>query len=291
MWLNSQVEHTIRNISVLLGREMLVQTPIGSKTEIVNRSFTDEERGVLNIALAPLYEQVDPYGPPAAMPQLTDVIDALERLPEEEARQLARTLRMALFGSSTSTARITAKGKAFNGVTTVDWSLRHDVNCFDLSTIEKTVPQWAHLYYGQLISYLYRDMRHPLRDRSRPTLVIIDEFGLAARVESVAQLAAMMFKVARKFGYAVVCVDQDPGTFLNSAHGNSILNQAAGRILFHLDDLPASQIGAAISDLSPVHIDYLTRAGRGKCVAVFGNTVYAMAVQANRQEALKLAGS
>lgn len=291
-WRSSQVQHVIAALALLMGTPALVRgADQTSKKERQPRAFDIAELGALDRALSDLYDTVDPYGSLEEMPTLRDLIDELEISAEPAAQGIAYALRMLLFGTRSDTSRPTTMGRAFNGVTTVDWGLQDDVTCFDLTEVEKGAQELLPLYYAQLIGAIYRDMRNPRRDRLRRTFLVIDEFGLAAKVEAVAMLAATMTKVARKFGYAMVVVDQNPDTFLHSPYGRAILENAAGRILFHLDDAPARQMAAAISDLTPVHLDYLIRAQKGRCVAVFGNTVYAMAVQASALEQRLLQGS
>jgi hypothetical protein len=57
------------------------------------------------------------------------------------------------------------------------------------------------------------------------------------------------------------------------------------------DDVPARQMGEAISDLTPAHIAFLSHAAVGEALAVVGNDVYVMAVEANPKELRALRGS
>lgn len=59
----------------------------------------------------------------------------------------------------------------------------------------------------------------------------------------------------------------------------------------HLDDLPTRQMGAAISDLTPAHVEFLSHAGVGEALAVVGNDVYVMTVESNPKELRALRGS
>jgi hypothetical protein len=104
-------------------------------------------------------------------------------------------------------------------------------------------------------------------------------------------LAATIAKVARKYGIGLIAIDQNPITFINSEHGRFIFENAAAKVLFRLDDLPARQMADAISDLRPAHVSYLTRAGKGMALAVVGNDVYTMNVEANPYELRMLRGS
>jgi hypothetical protein len=62
--------------------------------------------------------------------------------------------------------------------------------------------------------WLYRFMRDPNHDRRRKTLLRRDPFDLAAQTESFGQLAAVITKVARKYGLTVVVDDQNLLTFM-----------------------------------------------------------------------------
>ena len=120
-------------------------------------------------------------------------------------------------------------------------------------------------FYGQCVGAINRYMHDPHRDRRRPTLLLIDEYHMVARTESVARMAAELAKFARKHRIAVMPVDQNPHTFLGEKWTRSIWENATGKAIFHLDDLPAQEIGAAIGDLTPehIHVYRARRAGRG----------------------------
>ena len=123
-----------------------------------------------------------------------------------------------------------------------------------------------------------------------PTLLIIDEYGYAAQVESVARMAADICKVARKYGLGLLVVDQSPHTF-QTPTGKDILDNAPARILFHLDSDPARLAGTLIGDLTEAHIEFLSQAERGEAVAVFGNDVHVLLVESSAQEQRAFRGS
>ena len=50
-------------------------------------------------------------------------------------------------------------------------------------------------------------------------------------------------------------------------------------------------MGEAISGLTPSHVEFLTQARPGECVAVVGNDVYVMHAEANPKEARAFVGS
>jgi hypothetical protein len=285
-WIPNQVQHVIGQLALLMGDP---GRAANGREQYTPRTFTLGQRGVLDRALTDLYEQVDPGAPPEAMPILSDLIARLEQLDEVEATGLARDLRMVLYGTEDRTiTRLNSLGRSFNGPTTVDWNFGRDINYFDFSAVPELLRPF---YYAQAIGAINRYMRNPRRDLRRKTLLLIDEFGYAAQVEAVARLAADICKVARKYGIGLIVVDQNPITFLGSEHGRAIFENAAAKLLFHLDDLPARQMGEAISDLSEGHIEFLSHAGRGQCLGVFGNDVYVMNIESNPMELRALRGS
>lgn len=97
--------------------------------------------------------------------------------------------------------------------------------------------------------------------------------------------------MARKYGIGLIAIDQNPGTFLGGENGRFIFENAVAKVLFHLDDLPAREVGEAISDLTPSHVDFLSHASVGECLAVVANDVYVMTVEANPRELRALRGS
>ncbi len=134
-------------------------------------------------------------------------------------------------------------------------------------------------------------MRDGSRDRSRPTLLLIDEFHYVTKTEVVARMAAEIAKVARKYRLAVVPVDQNPTTFLDNKYGLFIWENSTGKVLFHLDDLPAHRVGDAIGDLTPEHVAFLSQAVAGQAIMIFNNDVYVTNVETNPKETRAFAGS
>ncbi len=284
-WIANQVQHVIGQLALLLGTP--TRSAAGTE-QYTPRLFTNPERGVLDRALTALYATLDPAAPFEEMPILTDLIAVLDDMATQEATALSYELCMTLFGDTRAGARPTATGQSFVGTTTVDWQFGADVNYFDLSEVSDL---YRPFYYAQLIGAIYRFMRDPRRDVRRKTLVLIDEFGYASQVDAVATLAATICKVARKYGIGLMVIDQNPMTFLDSASGRAILENAVAKIMFHLDDLPARQMGEALSDLTDPHVDFLSHARVGECVAVFGNDVYVMHVESSPREQRMLMGS
>lgn len=274
-WIVPQVQHALGLMAQLLGKP---GTALEGKLSWVNYDFSNGESGVLDRALSDLYAGVTPNADTATTPLLQDLIVELERIQEPEARHLARELRLKLFGSVTSRIA-TATGQLFNAPSAIRWDFSYDVVYYDFSAVFRNALRTLPFYYALAIGAINRFMRDPRRDRLRRTLLIIDEFNYAARTEAVARMAAEICKVARKYGIGLMAVDQNPLTFLGSDNGLFIFENAAAKVLFHLDDHPARQIAEVISDLQPGHIDFLPHARVGEAIAVFGNDVHLMVVE------------
>lgn len=287
-WRLSQAQYVTSALALLMGTPVLEG---GEAASLMPRVFSAEERGYLERALLALYQEMPVDPSPDEVPILTDLILTLEALGEPIAAALARTLRVLLFGSETRTDTQTVRGACFNGRTTVSWEIAGDIVFFDLTQSDATGKELLPFFYAEIIGFVYRYMRDGARDRRRPTLLIVDEFGLASKIEAVGQLAATITKVARKYRLALVCADQNPHTFLTREFGRTILDNSPAKIMFHMDDKPTREIGEALPILTAGHLQFIREADQGFCVAVFGNTVTSMAVESTNQERALLSGS
>ncbi|MDQ5852632.1 MAG: hypothetical protein M3380_11300, partial [Chloroflexota bacterium] len=277
-WVRNQVQHVIDQLGMLLGEQ---GTTAAGQVQTQPRRFGIAERGLLDQALTALYADVDPAAPLDQMPILGDLIAELEALDEVETTVLARDLRLYLSGSL---------GATFNAPTTVDWDFGSDINYFDFS--ERRVPKPLQaFFYGQCVGAVNRYMHDPHRDRRRPTLLLIDEYHMVARTESVARMAAELAKFARKHRIAVMPVDQNPSTFLGDRWTRYIWENSTAKALFHLEDVAAQEVGAAISDLTPDHLLVLAHAQPGEAILVLGGNVYHAHIETNPREAQAFAGS
>ena len=285
-WLPNQVQHVIGQLALLLG------TPGRSadgRERLIPRAFSIAERGLLDRALMQLYESCQPHMPLAVMPRLSDLIRILEQLHEHEAHGLARDLRRLLFGTDDPDAmHITTLGHCFNAPTLVDWNVSTDITYYDFSHVPEMLRPF---FYAQAIGAVLRFMSDPQRDIQRKTMLQIDEFGYLMQIEALANLAATVCKVARKFGVALVVVDQNPDTFFGSEAGRRIAENCNQKVLFYLDDMPTRQMGQAISDLTPEHLGFVSHASVGQALAVLGNDVYVLLVEPSPREAHVLRGS
>ncbi|MBX0331083.1 hypothetical protein K2Z83_25865 [Oscillochloris sp. ZM17-4] len=310
-WMSLQAGHVIAQLAMMMGQ---LGSDAQGRSVLIPRAFTKEEEGYLQRAIAMLYVDLPPRAPLTAMPILADVITALELIDAEEqgddadalaededaldddddpreARALARTLRKMIYGSKRRTTTRTAFGHNFNGITTVDWSFENDVTCIDLTGPRGAGDLNLDLYYSQAISTIYRYMRHPRRDRTRKTLLILDEMGLASRISSVAQMGVTISKVARKYGMALVTADQLPNFYLDTPEGQQIFGNSRVRVIYHLKDPEARRLAEAIPELTEAHIQHITRGDVGRCVVVYDNIVVPVDVEPAPRELQLLQGS
>ena len=278
----------VGQLSLLLGEPG--QSPDGKK-RYLPRAFSTRERGVLGRVIQGLYQehQITPDTATYQTPILADLLRLLEVEQDAVANELAIDLRYLLYGSiRCEVVELTPEGAAFNEHTTIDWNFSRDVIYYDFKQVPEILLPF---YYLQAIGAINRYLRQHGRDTRRKIFLEIDEFGYAAQVEAVARLAVEICKTARKYGCGIVLVDQNPLTFLESESGRQIYENATARILFHLDDMAARQIGAAMSDLTPEHIAFLPQAQPGECLAVIKNDVYRVNVETHPLEARVFMGS
>jgi hypothetical protein len=285
-WITTQVATVLNQLGMLLGD---VGRNAEGKEILIERRFSTGERGVLDRAITTLYRATDPHAPLDQMPILSDLIALLEGYREQESHAMARDLRMFCFG--TDDPHVTTRstyGFSFNQHSQVDWSFRKDINYYDFSAVPVLLRPF---YYAQAIGAILRYMRDPLRDRSRRTLLIIDEFGYVTQVQAVAAMAAGIAKVARKYGIALMVIDQNPHTFLENPSGRAIWENTRMKIMFHLDDAPARAVGEVLGDLAPQHVAWLPKAGKGECLLLIDNDVFVAIVETNPRETRAFQGS
>jgi len=111
------------------------------------------------------------------------------------------------------------------------------------------------------------------------------------QVEALARLAAMICKVARKYGIGLIAIDQNPLTFLESETGRYIFENCQTKVSFRLDDTPARQLAAAVRDMNEEHIAELTHFAPGQCLAIVRNDIYVVNVEISPREMRAFKGS
>ncbi|MFL5805521.1 MAG: hypothetical protein ACJ8CR_27760 [Roseiflexaceae bacterium] len=146
-------------------------------------------------------------------------------------------------------------------------------------------------FYLQIIGAILRFMRDPRRDRSRKTLLAIDEFGYVTQIEALARLAATICKVARKYGIGLIAIDQNPQTFMESENGRYIFENCPVKVAFRLDELPARQLATAIRDMNEAHVTALTRFEPGQYLAAVRNDIYVVNAEVSAEEMRAFKGS
>lgn len=285
-WLPNQVQHAIAQLSLLLGKP---GKTLDGKDCLIPRDFEPEEAGVLDRALILLYRAITPNSLLSQMPLLSDLIATLERFREPEARKIARTLRIKLFGTDDPEEQeLTTVGRCFNAATQVDWRFGTDITYYNTAS----VPQmYRPFFYLQIIGAILRFMRDPNRDRTRKTILAIDEFGYVTQIEALARLAATITKVARKYVIGLIAIDQNPLTFLESENGRSIFENCVAKVAFRLDETPARQLATSIRDMNDAHIAELTKFEPGQCLAVVRNDIYIVNVEVSPREMRAFKGS
>ncbi len=285
-WLASQVLHVVNQLSLLLG------TPAenaNGKKFYAARAFSIRERGILGRAISDLYADCDPDTALADLPTMTALMVRLEAEDTPLATELAIDLRYYVFGSADPTVTTrTPEGRAFDGATTIDWNFSQDITYYDFSQVPELLLPF---YYVQAIGAIWRYVRQPGRDLRRPIFLQIDEYGYASQVASVETLAVDIAKTARKYKCGIMLVDQNPQTFFATEGGRKIYENAAARVCFHLDDIAARDVGAAISDLTPQHVALLPQLTPGTCLTVLGNDVYVITNELNPLEQMAFIGS
>lgn len=236
-----------------------------------------------------LYLNITPGTPLDRMPLLSELIVLLEGFREPEAQQIARSLRIKLFGTDDPREQtLTTVGRCFNTYTQVDWRFGSDITYYNTAN----VPQmYRPFFYLQIIGAILRFMRDPTRDRKRKTILAIDEFGYVTQIEALARLAAIITKVARKYGIGLIAIDQNPLTFLESENGRSIFENCVAKVAFRLDETPARQLASAIRDMNESHIAELTKFEAGQCLAVVRNDIYIINVETSPREMRAFKGS
>jgi hypothetical protein len=285
-WLANQVQHAIGQLALLLGRP---GKTVDGKERLIPRDFEPEETGLLDRALVMLYQDVTPATPLQKMPLLSDLITILAGLREIEAQRLARTIRIKLFGTDDSDVTETnSAGKCFNRHTQIDWRFGADISYYNTANVPA---MYRPFFYLQIIGAILRFMRDPNRDRSRKTILAIDEFGYVTQVEALARLAAMICKVARKYAIGLIAIDQNPLTFLESETGRYIFENCQNKVSFRLDEVPARQLAGAVRDMNEDHIAALTHFTQGQCLAIIKNDIYVMNAETSPREMRAFKGS
>jgi len=258
-----QVEHVITRLSVLLA------TNANGGEAIIPRAWSSVERGALGLAIADVYapwaDTLDQL-PLEDTPTLADLCDALSSVAGAEddpdtvhtARALAREISLRLVKGP--------YGAMFNGITTIDWQLdRYDVLCFDFSKLEAGYLQT--FYYDAAFGALLRHLYNPLRDRRRPVLGIIDEYGIMARVAGMRSFVASFMKHARNYNGHLWLWDQDYHRVdAGDDDSQSIITNSPVRFFMRQESRNAQRIAETIDGIRPHHVRAIQRATVGRCV-------------------------
>lgn len=272
--IGAQIAHVAAQLSVLLGTS---RAAADGKMIFIAREWQGNERGVLDLALQMLYENVDLEAlPPERTPILADLCDALAtiatQLEQEGQLEAAATARRV--GTEINLRLVRGSLRmTFNARTSIDWNFTHDITAYDFSAIPDG--ELRTFFYGQAFAALNREVRSPMRDRGRTLVAGIDEFKYMARVPWLASFAADAAKTWRTFGAHLWTMDQDAHTYLGAEGGVadeamlSVFLNAPIKIIFRQDSDPANRLGQVVEGLRPAHVDLIKRLGRGECVLVW----------------------
>lgn len=258
-----QVEHVTTRLSVLLASN------VGGGETISPRAWSSLERGTLALALADVYapwaDDLDQLSREDT-PTLADLCDALSGVAVAEddpagastARALAREIDLRLVRGP--------YGAMFNGATTIDWQLdRYDVLAFDFSRLEAGYLQT--FYYDAAFGALLRHLYSPLRNRRRPVLGIIDEYGIMARVAGMRAFVASFLKHARNYNGHLWLWDQDYHRIdAGDDDSQSIITNSPVRFFLRQESRNAQRIAETIDGIRPHHVRAIQRARVGECV-------------------------
>jgi hypothetical protein len=283
-WRALQVEHVIDQLAMLLGDA--TTTPEGELV-MLPRRFSVPEQGILSQVLSTIYAEVDPQAPLDEMPLLRDLIAGLNAFRDSQyphlktQYELAEMLHLFLAGS---------RGDTFNRHTTVDWDFGSPINYFDFK--ENRVPKNLRGFFmGQVIGAIYRYMLDPRRDRTQPTLLIVDEAGIVGQIQSVSRMLAELAKRARKDMVAVMPADQNPSLYRNNPWFKIVFELSPMQVMFRLKEGPAQEMAEMVHELTPEHVDFLTQADKGEVVMVVRNDVYVARIETTPRESAAFAGS
>lgn len=154
----------------------------------------------------------------------------------------------------------------FQGATTIEWQLdRFDVLCYDFSQVPAGYLQT--IYYDAAFGALLRHLYDPQRDRRRPVLGIIDEYGIMARVPGMRAFVASYMKHARNYNGHLWLFDQDYHRIdAGDDDSQSIVTNSPIRFFMRQESKNARRIAETIDGIRPHHVHAIQRARVGECV-------------------------
>jgi hypothetical protein len=229
-----------------------------------------------------LYEPV--WGDPdVESPTLPDLHSQLENLAQKEkepksapssaggavretAAQLAYNLRPYVLGS---------RADLFGHATSVDFSLDHAVNVFDVSRLPQQ--EMGGSLRSAMLAILVANVNQSIRNRRKngdtaPILFFVDEMGILMRDPVIAAYISTEYKTARARLVGMMVADQDLHSLLGPKsenglhHGVPMLANAANTLIFHQKDSERVRIREHFPGLPEPIVDSLPALPRGTCV-------------------------
>jgi hypothetical protein len=236
------------------------------------------ERALLDEALMALYKPV--WGKPEEKPPLLKDLYAwmsgrVGQAQSAMVRDVADSLTLALQAYVTG-----SRTEQFGQHTSMDFSLSHAVNVFDVSRLP---PQGAGgNLRSALLSILVANINQGIRKRRyagdrAPILFFVDEMGILMRDSVVANYISSEYKTARARLVGMVVADQDLHSLLGPRdekglhHGIPILANSANTLIFNQKDSERGLIMEHFPTLPEPIINTLPILPRGTCVSQFAD--------------------
>jgi len=253
--LNDQVQFVARQLRKLLS--------CGTDDDDVARQFTTIERSTLNKALTLLYKPT--WANPAAPARLLgDLCQLLRTLPGPGG-DLADEI-YGLFVDPDS-----ALSAVFNRPTNIDLQFPRQAYIFDVSEMDES---YAPIFYAQLIVVLDRYFR--LAPRTKPAIVCIDEFKLAAKQPFVAQLVVDLTKIGRNLAVGVWTSDQDISSYHMTKQAEQVLVNLGVVFIGRQEGKDAEDVRRAFPLLTESHARRLLNARTGQWVVIADSQFHAV---------------
>jgi len=246
-----QNQYVIQQLALLMGSGEDAAGGDGT----LRRSFTDPQKAALDLVLTALYEPIwdDPQ---AVMPLMQNLCDRLEDLGDEKewpgVAALGRELRRLFVDSSL--------GAVFNRHSTIPTHFPNRVYVFDVSEVDA----YASVIYMQLMTIFKRYARSP--QRTRPLLIVIDEFKTAAKDAIVAQAAVDLTKVGRNLQVGVWTSDQDISSYFMTKQAQQMLANLALVYIGRQEGEDVEDVMRIFHNLTLAHKRRMLRATTGQFI-------------------------
>ena len=214
------------------------------------------EKTVIDRAVRQIYQPYLNDPRPENIPILGDLYDALRKMEEKEAQNVATALEIYVSGSL----------NVFNHRTNVDVSNR--IICYDIKELGKQLKKLGMLIvqdqvWGRVTAN---------RAEGRTTRYYMDEFHLLLREEQTAAYSVEIWKRFRKWGGVPTAITQNVKDLLASAEIENIFENSDFIIM--LNQAPGDrEILARKLGISPHQLSYVTQSGAGEGLLFYGNII------------------